>query len=69
MNTGAQGVDHQFRDADKDGTDTLVPNTKNLLTVAARNNVNIVWWTPLVNSFLDLIRLRYVEEAAFWPSE
>ena len=49
----------------QDRTNTLIPNSENLFTVAARNDINILRRAPFGKSIFNLIRLFDVQEAAF----
>ena len=69
MYASAQGVNYEFGDADENATGALVSNAKYLFTVATGNYVDVFKTSELIESFLDLIGLSDVDEAAFRSSK
>ena len=69
MNAGAQGVDHQLRNADQYGTHTLVTDAENLFAIAASYDIDFFRRTSTFHGLLDLTRLLNIEVAALRPSK
>jgi hypothetical protein len=70
MYSSAQSVDDELSHTDEDTAHTLITNTKDLLTVAACYDVDVLWIAPSIERILDVVGLLDIEEAAFWsPKE